>query len=324
MEFEKFLEKVKNAVQAYFGENLRLTVSNVLKNNGVTLSGLIFMCEDSEVASTIYLNGFYEEYSQGQPFGEIVRRICAVYEENKPDQDLNMDFFNDYAKVRPKLACRLIHYEKNRQLLEKLPHRRFLDMAVVYCCIMMSDRIGCACVLINDSHMELWQASEEQLYQDTMDNMPRVLPVEFSSMDDFMFDVIRKAIQDKMEETPEEDSDGCQAMLDEVAEILVGWPKKENPERKMYILTNKQRFYGAASILYPGVLKKYADTRGCDFFIFPSSVHEVILLTDTGIEDREHLYDMVHEVNCQNVPQEELLSDSVYYFSRESGRITIL
>ncbi len=93
MEFEKFLEKVKNAVQAYFGENLRLTVSNVLKNNGVTLSGLIFMCEDSEVASTIYLNGFYEEYSQGQPFGEIVRRICAVYEENKPDQDLNMDFF---------------------------------------------------------------------------------------------------------------------------------------------------------------------------------------------------------------------------------------
>ena len=39
MEFEKFLEKVKNAVQAYFGENLRLTVSNVLKNNGVTLSG---------------------------------------------------------------------------------------------------------------------------------------------------------------------------------------------------------------------------------------------------------------------------------------------
>lgn len=53
MEFEKFLEKVKNAVQAYFGENLRLTVSNVLKNNGVTLSGLIFMCEDSEVASTI-------------------------------------------------------------------------------------------------------------------------------------------------------------------------------------------------------------------------------------------------------------------------------
>ena len=57
-----------------------------------------------------------------------------------------MDFFNDYAKVRPKLACRLIHYEKNRQLLEKLPHRRFLDMAVVYCCIMMSDHIGCACV----------------------------------------------------------------------------------------------------------------------------------------------------------------------------------
>lgn len=52
------------------------------------------MCEDSEVASTIYLNGFYENTARkGQPFGEIVRRICAVYmKKNKPDRDLNMDF----------------------------------------------------------------------------------------------------------------------------------------------------------------------------------------------------------------------------------------
>ena len=42
------------------------------------------------------------------------------------------------------------------------------------------------------------------------------------------------------------------------------------------------------------------------------------------MEDREHLYDMVREVNAQNVPEEELLSDNVYYFSLKSGKITIL
>lgn len=87
MEFDKFLEKVKNAVQAYFGDKIHLTVSNVLKNNGVTLSGLIFMNEESDVASTIYLNGLYEEYGQGKPFSEIIRQICSIYEENKPEPD---------------------------------------------------------------------------------------------------------------------------------------------------------------------------------------------------------------------------------------------
>ena len=329
MEFDKFLEKVKNAVQAYFGDKIHLTVSNVLKNNGVTLSGLIFMNEESDVASTIYLNGLYEEYGQGKPFSEIIRQICSIYEENKPEPDLNMDFFHEYVRVKPKLACRLINYEKNRQLLDKVPHRKFMDLAVVYCCILMSDRMGCACILINESHTDLWEVTEEQLWQDAMENMRRILPPEISSMDDFMFDIIRKAVQDRMAETvemenPEEDEDGCLAILDGVADFLVGWPKRENSERKMYILTNKQHFYGAASVLYPEVLEKYANEFGHDFYIFPSSVHEVILLADTGVENKEHLYDMVREVNGQNVPQEELLSDNVYYFCRENGRVTIL
>ena len=57
-------------------------------------------------------------------------------------------------------------------------------------------------------------------------------------------------------------------MLDEVAEILVGWPKKENPERKMYILTNSYAFLRRGVDSVSGVLKKYADSLGCDFFIF--------------------------------------------------------
>lgn len=47
---------------------------------------------DSDVASTIYLDGLYEEYKRGKTMGEIVRQVCTVYEENKPEQNLNMDF----------------------------------------------------------------------------------------------------------------------------------------------------------------------------------------------------------------------------------------
>lgn len=328
MDFEKFVEKVKDGAQAYLGDGVSLSVSTVLKNNGVNLTGIIFVNGDCGIASTIYLDGFYEEYKNGKTMGEIVRRLCTIYEENKPEQDLNMDFFQDYETVKPRLSCRLINYEKNRKLLGAHPCRRFLDLAIVYCCILMSDNMGCACILISDLHARYWDVDEETLYRDAMENMPRILPDEFSDMDDFMHEVIRKTIQEKLELTEEEnlrqEEEECRAVLDGLSDFLASLPLEKEPERKMYILTNKQHFYGASAILYPGILEKYAGKLKHDFYILPSSVHEVILLTDTGVEDREHLYSMVREVNEQNVPEEELLSDNVYYFSQKSGEITIL
>ena len=84
----------------------------------------------------------------------------------------------------------------------------------------------------------------------------------------------------------------------------------------MFILSNAQHFYGASVLLYPDVLRTLAG-RKKGFFILPSSVHEVLLLADTGRESRFELYQMVNEVN-------EFLSDNVYYFGREEGRIRIL
>ena len=65
MDFEKFVKKVKDGAQAYLGDGVSLSVSTVLKNNGVNLTGIIFMDGDSDVASTIYLDGLYEEYKRG-------------------------------------------------------------------------------------------------------------------------------------------------------------------------------------------------------------------------------------------------------------------
>ena len=51
-----------------------LSVSTVLKNNGVNLTGIIFMDGDSDVASTIYLDGLYEEYKRGKTMGKLSAR----------------------------------------------------------------------------------------------------------------------------------------------------------------------------------------------------------------------------------------------------------
>ena len=318
---EQFVNKVRNAVCAYFGSGLKITVQKVMKNNGVEMTGLIFMERGSDIAAAIYLDSYYEEYEKGTPLGEIVRKVIRTYEERRPSERLNLDFFRDYAQVRTRLACRLVNLEKNRELLAQVPHQVWLDLAVVPCCVLMGDAFGCACILIRYGHMRDWETDEETLLADARGNMQKILRPECVPMMDFLYDMMRQTAQEQLPGAEPGDERAGEQILDQAAELLSGRIGTE--EKGLLILSNTQHFYGASSLLYPDV-QRLLKEGGRGFFILPSSVHEVLLLEDTGREDRYELYRMVREVNEKNVPREEFLSDSVYYFDGKTGRIRIL
>ena len=321
MTLEQFVNKVRNAVHAYFGDRLSITAQKIMKNNGIELTGLIFMEKGSDIAATIYLDSYYEEYEEGTPLGEIVRRLIQAYEEHRPAEKLNLDFFRDYEQVRPRLACRLVNLEKNREMLEQVPHQVWLDLAVVPCCILLGDELGCACILIRYSHMRYWNIDEKELLEEARTNMRQILRPECVSMKDFLYEMMRQAVADQLPEAEPGREAEQEQLLDRIAGLLAR--QRDSGRKEMFILSNIQHFYGASVLLYPDVLEHLAGgKRG--FFILPSSVHEVLLLADTGKESRFELYRMVNEVNERNVPLEEFLSDCVYYFDRKEGKIRIL
>jgi len=53
---------------------------------------------------------------------------------------------------------------------------------------------------------------------------------------------------------------------------------------------------------------------GSDFYLLPSSIHELILVPVGEDRDREHLEEMVKEINQTQVAMEEILSDTVYNY----------
>lgn len=81
---------------------------------------------------------------------------------------------------------------------------------------------------------------------------------------------------------------------------------------------------GSIGILCPDLLKNFADEIQDDLYIIPSSIHEVLLVPagETAGNGRE-LSEMVQEVNRTQVEREETLSDHVYFYSRETDRITM-
>ena len=76
--------------------------------------------------------------------------------------------------------------------------------------------------------------------------------------------------------------------------------------------------------LYEGVLETCAGRLGANFFLLPSSIHEVFLLPYDRNLDVGKLRAIVLEANRTQVEPEEQLSDSVYFYSQEERMLRLL
>lgn len=93
-------------------------------------------------------------------------------------------------------------------------------------------------------------------------------------------------------------------------------------EPPFIVLTNRKSMYGAGIIADEEFLQKVAERIGGDFFILPSSVHEVLALPDMDGMNPDDLTVMVKEVNAREVTDDEVLADHVYKF--ENGKVISL
>ena len=108
--------------------------------------------------------------------------------------------------------------------------------------------------------------------------------------------------------------------IGEITGAPFSFTKKED---EMYILTNTSGLNGAASIFYNNVAKDISEDvfEGEDYYILPSSIHELILISTHGREI-DKLEAMVRDVNNTVVEETDFLSDNVYRYNHETNTIT--
>lgn len=308
MEFTNFKTLVKEEVVKRTQGQYKVKLNDVRKNNGVILSGITMTQENSNISPTIYLNRYYEAYERGEAaFENIVEDVLDAYERNKVGKSIDMKYFLNYENIKDRIIFKLVHAERNKELLEDVPYVRYLDLAVVFQCLVKEEQFGNATIMIHNAHMKLWEKTAQELYERALMNTPRLQRYDMKSMQDIVCEMMFFESEGLIEREEREE------YLEELSDSV-----------PMYVLSNRSRVQGASCILYPDILKDFAAAVGGDFYILPSSIHEVILLPVQGDEDSEAFKRMVKEVNETQVEKEEVLSDSVYYYSREREELGIL
>lgn len=93
----------------------------------------------------------------------------------------------------------------------------------------------------------------------------------------------------------------------------------------MYVLTNESTYYGAGGICINNVIRRIINTIQDDFYILPSSVHELIIVPVLSLSVSEYILpQIVHRINCSIVDLNDRLSNHAYRLNYNSGTITTI
>ena len=293
MEFETFKKELLDHLRQILGEEKKICFQSVEKNNGIREEAVVILEEGARIAPTIYLREFFENWKWGrETMEEISRKILLQNACQEKEVDFSLDSFENYEKARGQVYFKLINYEMNKVLLTKIPYISYLDLAVVFYYRLEKGKFQGATMLIHNCNLDAWKIDSRQLLEDAVINTSRKLPYSFQGMDALIRELSG----------------------DEEQELYTG-------EEIMYVLSNQEKCFGEAALLYPHLLSHISKIFRKNFYVLPSSVHECILVPDQGQYSRIELTRMVREVNQTQVEADEILSDQVYYYDRQEEKL---
>jgi len=294
MNYQQFVATLNERINQRLNPETTSQIHSALKNNGAKRTGLTISQKGTNISPTIYLEEYYSQYQNGWTLDEITENIIQLYKEVRFKKSWEVRQVQDFKLAQSKVAYKLIHFAQNETLLKELPHIPYLDLAIVFFLLLETTEKGAATILITNDMLDYWNISLETLYQIALKNTPDILHADFKPM--------RVVIQELLEKP---------------------LSKVDLDDNCLYVLSNHHRHFGAACMLYERVLEDIGNQLNEDFYILPSSIHEVIILPASSCLNHDELSEMVVEINETQVSEEDVLSDHAYYYSRKENRILV-
>ena len=288
MKYEEFLNSVKKQLTE-MGMNVQ--IRDVEKVQGQSYTGIEIRPENSNIGLNLYK--CYEAAQSGVPMFVIMKFIKEAVEDGlKHVPKVDAEALADYDQAKHYLTMQAVAMRKNLEILKELPHKTLGDIAIIYRLKINDTEDEMTSALVTNTMLEMYGITEEQLIKDAEKYAPANHPVIIQSLG--------KVIAQVREQNPSLDINA--SGVDE--EML-----KNSP---LVIATSG--VMGAGILGYPNFFELAAEKVGERFFIFPSSIHEIILTKDNGDMDADALVEMVTTINAAAVPEEEQLTDNVYHY----------
>ena len=285
-----FAEAVRKDLQDNLSElfpGVTVNIQQVDKIQGGSYLGLRIDREDGLASPVLNLEQPYQDMKTVRPYEKVIRDIAEQTEAVLRDMpQISLKDVNEYDQLKEGLIMQVIPIRGNEERLADMPHKQMEDMAVVYRVMMDSPHHGGEMsFLISNSIMQGYGITPEQLYEDASFNMSQNMKYSIRPL----FSV-----------------------LADMNPVFADEPMPE-PDNMLFVCTNEMGAYGAGTVAHPEFMEEASKKLQGNFFVLPSSIHEVLLLKDDGHTDYHALQDMVSAINATEVQPKDRLTDNVYH-----------
>lgn len=295
MSYEEFKKYILTELRKIYGEDAEVTIVNLPKKNSRHPEGICIRKVDNTGSTTpaVYLEGLYRNYQTGTELEACMKLVCERVENTEYLEKMEKlaEKMKDWEYVKEHVYPVLLSVEENEEILKNLIFTPMLDLAVIYTIRIDLKEEGTTDTKINEALLYCYGISREELHNQALHNMEQ---------DGYRFRSITETIKQM-----------CPYTLEE--------KEMDENEPPMYVLTNRDKTYGAAGILNRKLLREFAG--GKSFYILPSSLHETIFIPAELESNPEILDSMVADINQTVVLKDERLSDHSYYYDGEAGDI---
>lgn len=301
MNYEEFkLELEKELPKASKNElaGLEISFSKLVCTNRM-MDGIKISRKGEDRGIAINIQQLYEIYLPYYDFpytlDTIIKQVKAYFlHEDRREKEEKL------SKETAKVFIQLVNMEESKEMLQHVPHRQFLDLAIIYRIVCEETDQGFETGIVNNELMEALDWSEKDLYLKAMSQ--HIMKTKIALLDDVAREYLFMA-------------GAPRAFVD-----IMYPPEAES--RLVYMLTNENMLFGANEILYTENLWKLSNKLHSDLYIIPSSIHECIVLPDDcSIHD---VKEMLGAANDIIVSESNQLSYNIYHYERKTGNIKIV
>ena len=278
-EFTKYAEKhIKDHLPPEY-QAADIRIDTVRKTNE-QYTGMTIRTEQDGSSPVINMEMFYQQYQDGRDMQDIMQDMAGIALMPLP-ASIDIEALKDYENVKDKLFVRLSSVEGNEEIMAGSPHHMAADMMMTYHIhIPEMNGEGFMSARVTNEMLKDFGITPEQLHQDAIASTAHIFEPKVQGM----------------------------------MEAITGIPEEEP---HMLVVTNSIGTLGASALFCEGVMDQVAEKMNGDYFVLPSSQHELLAVPDNGDFSRADLEKMVREANRTVVDAPDRLSDEVYHYDQK-------
>lgn len=280
-------------LEKHYGSEYEIQIRDVTKLSQEPLRGLTIRKKSVAIAPIIYLDNF-----SGMSVEDTLKKIYSIIDSSDTKKlDFPVQSFMNWNEAKSNIYARLVSADD--ALLNELPHRNYLDLAIVYYFVVDTDEdLGHGTITIRLEHLSHWGIGESELYEAAKAN---------AEAEGYTTENIMDILQEACGESSTVCTDNGPSVSD----------------NSMYVISNHVKFYGATALIFAKeCFKALAEKMDSNLYILPSSQHELIAISEE-IADPQSLKEMVCDINNSNVDEKDRLSYCVYKFCRKTETIEV-